>query len=287
MRLAERLGGVIINADSKQVYSDLHILSARPSAEDEARAPHMLYGFVGADEAYSAGRYAVDAACALDEARRKALRPIIVGGTGLYFKALTEGLSPMPDIPEDVRARWRARAANADAGELHAILAERDPEMAARLVPSDTQRIVRALEVLDASGRSLGEWQKAARAPVLHAKETIRVVVAPERAELYRRIDARFEKMMAKGALEEAKQLGAKGLDHGLPIMRAHGVRPLLRYLAGTLSREEVVAAVQTETRQYAKRQLTWARGNMMSWKWLSTQELESNEARIVAFIDS
>lgn len=287
MRLAERLGGVVINADSKQVYRDLHILSARPSAEDEVRAPHMLYGFVGAEEAYSAGRYAADAARALDEARGKGLRPIFVGGTGLYFKALTEGLSPMPDIPEDVRERWRARAASTETAELHALLAARDPEMAARLVPSDTQRIVRALEVLDASGRSLGEWQTGDRVPVLDGKDTIRLVVAPERAELYRRIDARFEAMMAKGALEEARQLGSLGLDHGLPIMRAHGVRPLLRYLAGDLAREEVTAAVQTETRQYAKRQLTWARGNMMSWKWIAAQEMETDEASIVSFIDS
>jgi tRNA dimethylallyltransferase len=287
LRLAERLGGVVINADSKQVYRELHVLSARPSTADEARAPHMLYGFVDGREAYSAGRYATDVAEALHEAREKGLRPIIVGGTGLYFKALTEGLSPMPDIPEAIRDHWRARAADAAPGELHAVLAVRDPEMAARLVPSDTQRIVRALEVFEASGQSLAEWQKGARAPILDVAQTIRIVVAPERAELYRRIDARFEAMMEAGALEEVKQLGGQKLDHGLPVMRAHGVRPLLRYLAGELSREEVVAAVQTETRQYAKRQLTWARGNMMSWKWASEQEMESTTGNIMSFIDS
>lgn len=287
LKLAERLGGVVVNADSKQVYRELHVLSARPSAADEARAPHMLYGFVAGREAYSAGRYASDVAGALQEARRKGLRPIIVGGTGLYFKALTEGLSPMPDIPEAIRAHWRTRAAGAAPGELHAVLAARDPEMAERLVPSDTQRIVRALEVHEASGRSLAEWQTGARAPILDPQQTVRIVVAPERAELYRRIDARFEAMMAAGALEEVRQLGDQNLDHGLPVMRAHGVRPLLRYLAGELTREEVVAAVQTETRQYAKRQLTWARGNMMSWKWISAQEMESEAVKIVSFIDS
>ncbi len=181
LKLAERLGGVVVNADSKQVYRELHVLSARPSAADEARTPHMLYGFVDGREAYSAGRYASDVAGALQEARRKGLRPIIVGGTGLYFKALTEGLSPMPDIPEAIRAHWRTRAAGAAPGEPHAVLAARDPEMAERLVPSDTQRIVRALEVHEASGRSLAEWQTGARAPILDPQQTVRIVVAPER----------------------------------------------------------------------------------------------------------
>jgi tRNA dimethylallyltransferase len=286
LSLAERLGGMVINADSMQVYRDLRILTARPGPEDEARAPHALYGFVGGSEAYSAGRYAADAARAVHEAYNKGLRPIIVGGTGLYFKALIEGLSPMPDVPEEIRAQWREQAARAEPGALHAILARRDPAMAARLAPGDTQRIVRALEVLESSGVSLLEWQQRPRQPVLGAEETVRIVVSPEREELYRRIDARFEAMLAAGALEEVSQLAALQLDPALPIMNALGVRPLLAHLAGTLQREAAVEAAQTETRQYAKRQLTWARGNMMSWTWVSEKEMESNSGNFVSFID-
>jgi tRNA dimethylallyltransferase len=286
LRLAAELGGIIINADSMQVYRDLSILTARPGPEDEARAPHALFGFVGASEAYSAGRYAADAARALATARDRGLRPIIVGGTGLYFKTLIEGLSPMPKVAEDVRTRWRAEAAKTGAGTLHRILSQRDPEMAARLGPSDTQRIVRALEVLDSTGVSLFAWQQRPREPVLDAAETVRIVVAPERAELYRRIDIRFTAMMAAGALQEAERLAALGPDPSLPIMSTLGVRPLLRHLAGELTRAEAVHAAQTETRQYAKRQLTWARSNMITWKWIAEKEMQRSCADFVAFID-
>jgi tRNA dimethylallyltransferase len=286
LRLAERYDGIVINADSMQVYRDLAILTARPSVQEEARVPHALYGFVAGAEPYSAGRYAADVARALKEARSAGRRPIIVGGTGLYFKTLIEGLSPMPQVPDAVRAHWRAQAAEAGSGELHRILSARDPEMAQRLKPGDTQRIVRALEVLDASGASLLAWQRGAREPVLDAAATVRIVVAPERGELNGRIETRFAAMMAAGALEEAARLGALGLDPALPVMNALGVRPLLRHLAGKLTRKEAVAAAQTETRQYAKRQLTWGRGNMITWKWISTKDLEFNGPDIVSFID-
>jgi tRNA dimethylallyltransferase len=286
-RLAERLGGVVINADSMQVYRELRILTARPSAEEEARVPHALYGFVPADEPYSAGRYAADATRAVEDARVKGLRPIIVGGTGLYFKTVTEGLSPMPSVAEDVRERWRGRAVSAAPGELHAALADRDPEMAARLAAGDTQRIVRALEVYDATGVSLLAWQQQPREPVLDAATTIRLVIAPERDEIYRRIDARFAAMMQAGALEEVASLAELKLDPALPIMSALGVRPLLRHLRGEATREEAVEGAQTESRQYAKRQLTWARGNMLAWKAITAQELEYAERDLIAFIDA
>jgi tRNA dimethylallyltransferase len=286
-RLAERLGGVVINADSMQVYRELRILTARPSPEEEARVPHALYGFVPAHEPYSAGRFAADAARALEDARANGLRPIIVGGTGLYFKTLTEGLSPMPPVAEDVRERWRTRAVSSVPGELHAVLAERDPDMAARLEPADNQRIVRALEVHDATGVSLGVWQQKPRKPVLDASKTIRLVVAPERAELYRRIDARFAEMMRAGALEEVARLAELRLDPALPIMSGLGVRPLLRHLRGEATREEAVAGAQTESRQYAKRQFTWARGNMIAWKAVIAHEMEHTERDIIAFIDA
>ena len=160
MALAERCAGVVINADSMQVYRELSILTARPTAQEEARAPHALYGFVGGAEGYSAGRYASDAAHAIGKARSGGRVPIVVGGTGLYFKALFQGLSPVPAILPEVRAHWRGQALHVPPAELHAILARRDPVTAARLMPSDPQRIVRALEVLDSTGRSLAEWQR-------------------------------------------------------------------------------------------------------------------------------
>ena len=199
MALAERLGGTVINADSMQVYRDLRILTARPTAEDEARVPHALYGFVSGAEAYSAGRYAVDVASAIAEARAAGRVPIVVGGTGLYFKVLLEGLSPVPPADPLVRDFWRAQARVRPAAELHALLAARDPETAARLMPTDPQRIVRALEVLESTGRSLAEWQRAPGKPVLRERETVRLLVMPERAALDAGIEARFDAMMAGG----------------------------------------------------------------------------------------
>jgi tRNA dimethylallyltransferase len=285
LRLAEHLDGVVINADSMQVYRELRILTARPRPEDEARAPHALYGFVSGAESYSAGRYALDVARAIDDAQRAGRRPIIVGGTGLYLKALVEGLSPIPAVPADVRAHWRAVASDKGAVHLHGELAARDKDMAQRLAPGDTQRIVRALEVLDATGVSLLEWQRMPREPVLAFAETVPLVVTIDRAELGRRIDARFEAMLDEGALEEVLQLRAMHLDPALPIMTALGVRPLLRHVAGELTRAAAVAAGQAETRQYAKRQLTWMRSNMIAWKSIDAQEMQKSEADFVSFV--
>jgi len=287
IRLAEHYGGVVINADSMQVYRDLRILTARPSEEDEARAQHMLFGFVHGREPYSAGRYVRDAARVLKNVRAEGVRPIFVGGTGLYFKTLLEGLSPIPPTPDDVRARWRGEAAKSGAEALHRVLAKRDRDMAAKLAPSDTQRIVRALEVLDATGISLLDWQRHPGEPLLKEADTVRLVVAPEREEVHRRIDARFEAMMACGALEEVAQLSASGLDPSLPIMNALGVRPLMQHLRGEIAHEDAFAQARAETRQYAKRQLTWARRNMIAWKWLSKKEMESSVAITISFIDS
>ena len=285
-RLARELGGIVINADSMQVYRDLCILTARPTAEEDVDAPHALYGFVDGRDAYSAGRYAADAAAAIRQARERGLRPIVVGGTGLYFKALLDGLSPMPAVPDEVRARWRAEAAAAVPGELYGKLRARDPQMAERLAPGDTQRIVRALEVIDTSGVSLLEWQQSPREPVLREADTIRLVVSPAREELYRRIERRFETMIGEGALDEVSRLAALGLDPTLPIMNALGLRPLLRHVRGELERNEAIGEAQTETRQYAKRQLTWARGNMIAWRWLSSKEMESFGADSICFSD-
>lgn len=287
LRLAEALNGVVINADSMQVYRELRILTARPSEAEEARAPHRLYGFVPGGESYSAGRYAADVARVLAAAAREGRRPIIVGGTGLYFKTLVEGLSPMPQVPEDVRTRWRARAAEEGAGTLHGELAVRDPLMAERLAPTDTQRIVRALEVHDATGVSLAEWQRAPRQPVIELAQTIPLLIDRDRDALYRRIDTRFRQMIDAGGMEEVMQLSGSGLGPDAPIMTALGVRPLLRHIAGELSREEAVTAGQTETRQYAKRQMTWARSNMIAWRRITEQQMETPGAEIASFVQS
>jgi tRNA dimethylallyltransferase len=275
LALAERLGGTVVNADSMQVYRELRILTARPSAADAARAPHALYGFVSGAEAYSAGRYAADAASAIAQAQAQGRAPVIVGGTGLYFKALLEGLSPIPAAAPQVRAFWRAEAARRPAPELHALLGQRDPEMAARVMPTDPQRIVRALEVLDSTGRSLADWQRAPGQPVLMQAEAVRLVLLPDREGHGDRIDARFGAMLAAGALDEVRALLAMGLSAELPVMRALGVAPLAAHLQGALALEAAVAAAKTETRKYAKRQLTWLRRNMIAWRTVKVKDME------------
>lgn len=283
--LAERLGGTIINADSMQVYRELRILTARPSPAEEARVPHALYGFVAASEAYSAGRFVRDAAHAIAVARSEGRRPIIVGGTGLYFKALLEGLSPIPDIPEDVRAYWRTEAVRRGAEAMHADLSRLDPVMAARLLPSDTQRIVRAIEVVQATGRSLAEWQDLRGEPVVDEADAFRFVVTVDRAELHERADARFAAMMTAGAIDEVRTLSGMQLDPSLPAMRAIGVRPLERMIRGDIAPAEAVQLAQAETRQYIKRQETWLRGHMIAWKAVETKQMESLSRDILAFI--
>ena len=269
LELAESLQGTVINADSMQVYRELAVLTARPTSADIERAPHRLYGTISAAEVYSVGSWLEDVARAIAEASDAGRVPILVGGTGLYFKALTEGLAPIPDVPPEIREHWRERAEAQGAEQLHRELAARDPAMAARLKPTDPQRIVRALEVIDATAVSLAEWQGASALPVLPPHGVLRLVVAPERAPLYAAIDARFEAMIGQGALEEVTALLALGLDPGLPAMRAHGVRELGAYLAGANSLDEAIAKAKTETRRYAKRQMTWLRRFMTDWDWV------------------
>jgi tRNA dimethylallyltransferase len=285
LALAERLDGTVINADSMQVYRELRILTARPTPEDEARAPHALYGFTSGAEAYSAGRYAADAARAIADARSAGRVPIVVGGTGLYFKALLEGLSPIPAAEPEVRAFWRAEATRRPAAELHILLGQRDPEMATRLMPTDTQRIVRALEVLESTGQSLAEWQRQPRRPVLTELEALRLLLLPERQGHGDTIDARFEAMMAAGALEEVRALVAAGFSAELPVMRAHGVPALAAHLRGALPLKDAVVAAKSDTRQYAKRQLTWLRRNMIAWNVIHPQETERFIAEDLAFV--
>jgi tRNA dimethylallyltransferase len=272
LALAEAFRGMIINADSMQVYRDLTIITARPTPQDLQRAPHRLYGQVDAAENYSVGRYLVDASNALQEANRAERIPIFVGGTGLYFKALTHGLSAVPPIPADIRVKVRARLAAEGAHALHAELSQRDAATAARLRPADRSRVVRALEVIEATGRPLTEWHGHGKSALLDSRQVLTAFLTPERNELYRRIDARFEMMLAAGALEEVRALAARNLDPLLPAMKAHGVPWLGRHLAGEITLEVATERAKQDTRRYAKRQFTWFRHQLSEWPHLAPE---------------
>jgi tRNA dimethylallyltransferase len=267
LKTAREQGSIVVNADSMQVYSDLRILTARPSEADIALVPHRLYGFRPAEEPYSVASWLEDIAPLVADARAGDAPLVIVGGTGLYFKALLEGLSPVPEIPENIREYWRSEAKKRGGPALHAVLRERDPAMAARLQETDPQRIARALEVLEATGRSLLEWQAESGQPVIRADEAECLFLAPPREVLYARCNERWGAMIEAGALDEVARLKSRGLDPGLPAMRAVGVRPLIAYLDGLLDWEAACIEARTETRRYAKRQLTWARKNMITWR--------------------
>ena len=260
LALAEATGGIVINADSMQVYRDLRVITARPSPEEEARVPHRLYGYCDAAVNCSAGSWGADATAALAEARAANRLPIFIGGTGLYFKALTRGLSAVPPIPAEVREDVRARMERDGVEALHAELARSDPVSGEKLKPRDSARVARALEVIEATGRALPDWHREGLPPVLPAEGIAAVFLAPDRKDLYARINARFETMLEKGALEEVAALAARRLDPILPAMKAHGVPALIRYLAGEITREQAIEIGQTDTRHYAKRQFTWFR---------------------------
>jgi tRNA dimethylallyltransferase len=287
LELAQEFGGVVINADSMQVYSELRIITNRPTPADEAAAPHRLYGFRPAREPYSAALWLGDVRAALDEAKREGRLPVIVGGTGLYFKALTEGLSDIPDIPEEIRARCRLLARAEPPEALHAELARRDPLTAARLRPTDPQRIVRALEVLEATGRPLAEWQAEKQPPILPLAQTFPLAVQAERAELYRRCDARFDAMIADGAIEEARAVAALALDPALPAMRAVGLPPLIAYARGEIVFEEAAERAKTSTRNYAKRQTTWINGNFITWNTYFEKEKKRTKRDMTIFLQN
>lgn len=258
LRIAAATGGTIVNADSMQVYGTLRVLTARPSPLEEAKAPHVLYGHVDPATAYSTGAWLRDVAAVIASGHGRPL--IFVGGTGLYFEALTRGLSLMPDIPPAIRDRWRQRLAAEGAPHLHAVLRERDAEVAARLRVQDGQRIVRALEVLEASGRSILHWQEERAAPLVDADAAQRFVLAPPRPELSRNIAARLTSMLDQGAIEEVHALRAAGIDSQSPAMKAIGVPELGAWLDGAMSRDEAAEATIAATRRYAKRQETWMR---------------------------
>jgi tRNA dimethylallyltransferase len=273
LEFAQKTGGVVINADSMQVYRDLRIITARPTPSEEARITHRLYGHVDAAVNFSAGSWVVDASAALAEARAQNQLPIFVGGSGLYFKALTRGLSAVPPIPPQIREAVRARLERDGVEALHAELAQRDPQSAERLKPRDRTRIARALEVVEATGRSLSDWHRDGLPPLL-APGTFRALfLEPDRDQLYARIDARFDAMLKHGAVAEVAALAARRLDPMLPAMKAHGVPSLIRHLRGEITLEEAAVIGRADTRHYAKRQFTWFRHQLPEFEWVRPQE--------------
>lgn len=283
LALAGRLNGLVINADSMQVYRELRILTARPTPADEARAPHALYGIVSAGEPFSVARYLDHARAALARAARERLLPIFVGGTGLYFEALLKGLARVPPVPPERRAEAEALMASLGPKAFHKRLAQVDPLMAARLKPGDRQRLLRAYGVFQATGASLATWQREPHVPLIGEADAARFVLMPERALLYARAEARLEGMIAAGALEEVRALAALGLPPSAPALKALGVPSLLQYLGGRLSLEAALAEAKKATRRYIKRQATWLRHHMISWEWIYEQYSE----RIVDIIFS
>ena len=268
LEVAESLGGVIVNADSMQVYRDLRVITARPTADDEARAPHKLYGFVDAAENYSVGRWYRDVEDALKEIGKQGRVPILVGGTGLYFKALTSGLAAVPPIPADIRAGVRGRLQHEGAPALHAELMRLDPATAQRVTANDRSRISRALEVVLATGRALSDWHREGLPPLIDPARAVKVFITCERKELVRRIEARFDTMMKSTAFDEVRRLAERKLDPALPAMKAHGVPWLIRCLNGELSLAQAAEGGKNDTRRYTKRQFTWARHQLPDWTW-------------------
>ena len=271
--LAQATGGVIINADSMQVYRDLRVITARPTIEEEARIPHRLYGHVDAAVNFSAGSWVADAATVLAEVRAQNRLPIFTGGSGLYFKALTRGLSAVPPIAPEIRDSVRARLERNGVEALHAELAQRDPASAERLKPRDRIRVARALEVVEATGRSLTDWHRDGLPPLLPPGQFAALYLSADRDALYARIDARFDVMLATGALDEVAALAARRLDPLLPAMKAHGVPALIRHLNGEITREEAAAIGRADTRHYAKRQFTWFRHQLPEFEWVTPEE--------------
>jgi tRNA dimethylallyltransferase len=282
LRLAEQTGGELVNADALQLYADLRLLSARPSAAEEARAPHHLFGHADAADGWSTGRWLRAAGEALAQIAARGRDAIVVGGTGLYFRALTQGLSDAPEIAPEARA-----AADADFDALgeaafRARLAQGDPAAAARIGPGDRQRLVRAWEVFAASGRPLTDWQRSS-APALPAGSWRAVALEPPREVLYARCDARLQMMVEQGVLDEVAALSARGLDPRLPAMKAVGLREFAAHLRGETDLATAMEDAQRETRRYAKRQMTWMRGQMAAWPRLTEANADGQWRQFIA----
>jgi tRNA dimethylallyltransferase len=260
---ARRSGGVIVNADSMQVYGVLRVLTARPGEAELSAAPHLLYGHVDPATSYSTGAWLRDVLRLAESGAFEEKTPIFVGGTGLYFRALLGGLSEMPEVPAHVRERWRRELSEKGPLELHGMLEHADPEAASRIMARDGQRIIRALEILEATGKPISVWQKLKGRALVDTASLRRIVIEPDRALLARRIEERLDDMVRHGALDEVRALLDRRLDPALPAMKAIGVRPFARQIGGEIDAETAIGEAVIETRQYAKRQMTWFRNQM------------------------
>lgn len=265
LAVAARFGGVVVNADSMQVYRDLRIVTARPGDDDLARAPHRLYGFLGVEEKCSAGRWRDLAIAEIRAAAADGRLPVVVGGTGLYLRALIAGLHQMPPVPATVRDALTARLVGEGSAALHADLAARDPETAARLDPGDRQRVVRALEVLNHTGRGLTDWQRGGPRDAPAGVRFLTILLDPPREALYAACNRRFLDMLAAGALDEVAAFEAARPPADCPLWKAVGVAPLSRHLAGEIGCDRLVELGQRDTRRYAKRQVTWFRHQIIA----------------------
>jgi tRNA dimethylallyltransferase len=272
LALAERIGGIVVNADALQVYCGWRALTARPCAAEEARVPHVLYGHIPMADRYSLGHWLREIAPVLSAAARARQRPVIVGGTGLYFSGLTNGLAPIPPIPPDVRDRAESIKATGGIAVMRDDLARRDAETLAAIDAVNPARVQRAWEVLEATGTGLSTWQRNAVAPMLDAARTVRVVLNPPPEALGVRIAARFDAMLAQGALDEARQVVRAGWDPARPSSKALGAAALVAHLEGRMSLSEARETAVVATRQFAKRQRTWFRGRMADWTWIEPE---------------
>jgi tRNA dimethylallyltransferase len=284
IHLAKKFNGVVINADSMQVYQPLRVLTARPSVEEEAEVAHALFGHVGADQPYSVAHWLVDVTAVIGRVLAQGQLPIVTGGTGMYFRVLSEGLSDIPAVPDVVRARIRALEAEIGVAALHARLLACDPETALSLNPTDPQRVIRAMEVFEATGRSIRSFQGPRHGAVIDPARALAVFLAPDREVLRSRIDQRFDQMLRQGALEEVEALARLGLDPALPVMRAHGVPGLIGALRGDMPMDQAIDKGKADTRRYAKRQHTWFRHQASDFIWMKPEEARS---RIESLIET
>lgn len=283
--LAERVEGTVVNADSMQVYAEYHALTARPDAADEARAPHLLYGHVSVLDAYSVGDWLRETAAALAEIAAAGRTPIITGGTGLYFTALTRGLSPIPPVPPEIRTETERRLARDGAPGLAAALGEADPETAAAIDRANPRRLARAWEVLTATGVGMAEWRRRTPPPLIAPDRARRLLLHPDRAALYARCDARFDAMLARGALDEAARADALDAPDSSGAMKPVGARELAAAARGEITLEAAAEAAKTATRGYAKRQLTWFRNRMADWPRLDPLDPAAGAAMLCALV--
>jgi len=285
LAMAERVGGIVINGDSMQVYRGVERLTDQPDGKDQARIPHRLYGVMDPSESCSAGRWRVLALAEIAAALAAGRPPIVVGGSGLYLQALMEGLAPIPDIPAAVRNAVRRRHAELGNQAFHAELAGHDAAAAAKIPAGDSQRMTRAAEVLEATGRSLTEWQRGQACGPPEGLAFRVILLMPPREALYAAIDARFDRMLADGALDEARALAARGLAPDLPVMKALGVADLAAAARGEVETAAAIMRAKTATRNYAKRQITWFTGQMVADLTFSTQFSESIKEKILSKI--